>query len=67
MEPPPKKLLDQVRDAIRLKYYSIRTEGEVHLPYALERKYPNAGHEWIWQSATGGPPPAPSRCIPADR
>jgi site-specific recombinase XerD len=23
---PPKKLLDQVRDAIRLKHYSIRTE-----------------------------------------
>jgi hypothetical protein len=26
MEPKPKKLLDQVRDAIRLKHYSIRTE-----------------------------------------
>ena len=26
MEPRPKKLLDQVRDAIRLKHYSIRTE-----------------------------------------
>ncbi len=26
MEPPPKKLLDQVRDAIRLKHSSIRTE-----------------------------------------
>ena len=27
MEPAPKKkLLDQVRDAIRLKHYSIRTE-----------------------------------------
>jgi hypothetical protein len=24
--PAPKKLLDQVRDAIRLKHYSIRTE-----------------------------------------
>lgn len=23
--------------------------GEVYLPYALERKYPNAGHEWGWQ------------------
>lgn len=23
--------------------------GEVHLPYALERKYPNAGREWGWQ------------------
>jgi Phage integrase, N-terminal SAM-like domain len=26
MENPPKKLLDQVRDAIRLKHYSYRTE-----------------------------------------
>ena len=26
MEPRPKKLLDQVRDAIRLKHYSIRTK-----------------------------------------
>jgi integron integrase len=23
--------------------------GSVHLPYALERKYPNADREWIWQ------------------
>ena len=27
MEPKPKKLLDQVRDTIRLKHYSIRTEN----------------------------------------
>jgi Phage integrase, N-terminal SAM-like domain len=26
MQTPPKKLLDQVRDVIRLKYYSYRTE-----------------------------------------
>jgi len=30
MEQRPKKLLDQVRDAIRLKHYSIRTE-EAHV------------------------------------
>jgi integron integrase len=23
--------------------------GEVHLPYALDRKYPRAGREWCWQ------------------
>lgn len=23
--------------------------GEVYLPYALDRKYPNAGWEWAWQ------------------
>jgi len=27
MEPKPKRLLDQVRDALRLKHYSIRTEN----------------------------------------
>jgi hypothetical protein len=26
MQPPPKKLLDQVRDVIRLKHYAYRTE-----------------------------------------
>ncbi len=26
MEPRPKKLLDQLRDAIRLKHYAYRTE-----------------------------------------
>jgi len=26
MQPPPKKLLDQVREAIRIKHYSYRTE-----------------------------------------
>ena len=23
--------------------------GEVHLPNALDRKYPSAGREWCWQ------------------
>jgi integrase len=23
--------------------------GEVYLPYALDRKYPNAGRSWTWQ------------------
>ena len=26
-----------------------RGYGEVELPYALERKYPNAKYEWVWQ------------------
>jgi integron integrase len=26
-----------------------RGNGQVHLPYALERKYPNANREWGWQ------------------
>ncbi|MFM2303624.1 MAG: hypothetical protein RLZZ135_1034 [Cyanobacteriota bacterium] len=26
-----------------------RGYGSVYLPFALERKYPHAGYEWIWQ------------------
>lgn len=54
------KLLDQVRDAIRLRHYSIRTERtylhwiryfirDHDMPDALARKYPNAPREWGWQ------------------
>jgi len=32
MAAPPKKLLDQVREAIRIKHYSYRTEGSYVLP-----------------------------------
>jgi len=45
--------------------------GHVYLPYALERKYPNASREWVWQyvfpaaqpsrDPTDGHHPAPSR------
>jgi integron integrase len=34
--------------------------GEVHLPYALARKYPRAGYEWCWQYVF------PSKCRSAD-
>lgn len=27
--------------------------GEVYLPYALDRKYPNAGRSWTWQEVKG--------------
>jgi integrase len=32
--------------------------GSVYLPFALERKYPRAQYEWIWQRkvACGGSP-----------
>ncbi|MGD2138232.1 MAG: integron integrase [Gammaproteobacteria bacterium] len=33
--------------------------GEVAMPYALERKYPNAGREWIWQYVF----PSTRRCV----
>lgn len=26
-----------------------RGYGSVYLPYALQRKYPNAHREWVWQ------------------
>jgi integron integrase len=34
----------QVHEEDLLKGY-----GDVYLPYALERKYPNAASEWVWQ------------------
>lgn len=39
--------LDRVRERHRLDLEA--GHGEVHLPYALDRKYPNAGREWMWQ------------------
>lgn len=27
----------------------MRSFGEVYLPFALDKKYPNAGREWAWQ------------------
>jgi integron integrase len=35
----------QHEDDVRLGY------GRVYLPYALERKYPNAAADWLWQYA----------------
>ena len=46
------KLLDQVREVIRMRHYSRRTEkayvGWIRR-FILGRKYPNAGREWMWQ------------------
>lgn len=51
-------LPETLREPLRLhleKVKSLHTKdlssgfGEVYLPDALERKYPNAGKEWIWQ------------------
>lgn len=36
----------QANDSIRLYYFNY---GQVQLPHALSRKYPNAGKEWAWQ------------------
>ncbi|MGI8813095.1 MAG: tyrosine-type recombinase/integrase [Pyrinomonadaceae bacterium] len=58
MEPKP-KLLEQVRAVARMRHLSHRTEdvyhnfikryGETWLPFALAKKYPNAGKAWAWQ------------------
>lgn len=40
----------QLGEAKRLHSIDLREgHGEVHLPYALARKYPRAGYEWAWQ------------------
>jgi integron integrase len=44
---PLRKQMDRAR---QLHDLDLREGfGEVHLPYALSRKYPRAGFEWIWQ------------------
>jgi len=43
-------LHEQLGEAKRLHEIDLREGfGEVHLPYALARKYPRAGYEWGWQ------------------
>jgi integron integrase len=39
-----------LHDVHKLHVQDLQTgAGHVYLPYALERKYPNASHEWVWQ------------------
>jgi integron integrase len=50
----PEKLVEPLRahlERVRLLHACDLREGygEVHLPYALSRKYPRAGCEWHWQ------------------
>jgi len=43
-------LHEQLGEAKRLHEIDLREGyGEVHLPYALARKYPRIGYEWGWQ------------------
>ena len=51
-------LPDAVSDLLREHLLGVQQQhqrdlqqgfGSVYLPYALERKYPNANREWIWQ------------------
>jgi len=50
----PRSLASPLREhLVRVKRLHVRDLGEghgdVYLPFALERKYPNAGREWVWQ------------------
>jgi integron integrase len=50
----PEKLAEPLRahlERVRALHARDLREGygEVHLPYALARKYPSAGREWAWQ------------------
>jgi integron integrase len=52
----PQSLLNPLQDHLRrVRQIHDRDlsqgHGYVHLPYALERKYPNAHREWAWQFA----------------
>ncbi|MEE2730177.1 MAG: integron integrase [Pseudomonadota bacterium] len=49
---------EQLRPHLRIHLAHVRNQhlqdlnrggGQVYLPYALERKYPNACREWMWQ------------------
>ncbi|MBW4550785.1 MAG: integron integrase [Aphanocapsa sp. GSE-SYN-MK-11-07L] len=43
-------LTDHLRGIRRLHQQDLdQGFGSVYLPFALERKYPHADHEWIWQ------------------
>lgn len=44
------KLANKINEVKKLHYYDTeRGYGEVYLPYALSRKYPNAASEFHWQ------------------
>lgn len=50
----PQSLVEPLREhlvKVRVLHRQDIAEGfgEVYLPYALDRKYPNAGREWAWQ------------------
>jgi integron integrase len=50
----PERLLTPLQDHLRIVLRTheedlARGWGAVYLPYALERKYPNAEREWAWQ------------------
>jgi integron integrase len=52
--PLPDRIIDPLKDHLtrvkhRHQHDLDQGYGRVELPYALERKYPNADRQWIWQ------------------
>ncbi len=50
----PKGVVEELKlhlERVKLQHQQDleRGYGSVYLPFALERKYPHAGYEWIWQ------------------
>lgn len=54
--PMPKKMIEPLQQHLKRVHNRHQHDlknghGSVYLPYALERKYPNADRQWIWQFA----------------
>ncbi len=63
MTPLPAKVVPSLKEHLATvkRMYNLDLDqgyGAVTLPYALERKYPNANRQWIWQFVF----PASTRC-----
>ena len=56
LTPMPKKLIEPLQDHLRIVQRTheqdlARGYGQIPLPFALAKKYPNAQRDWIWQYA----------------
>jgi len=56
----PESLIDGLHDVLeeRCRVFEadlVNGTHDVYMPYALDKKYPNAGREWIWQYVFAAP------------
>jgi len=56
----PESLIDGLHDVLEERCRVFETDlvngtHDVYMPYALDKKYPNAGREWIWQYVFAAP------------
>ncbi len=56
LTPMPKKLIEPLQDHLRMVKRTHQQDlergyGQIPLPFALAKKYPNAQRDWIWQYA----------------